>query len=97
MSPLCSRNARLEKALVGRAQWGIHPGHPRIILTSKLGSAIVVHSLRPCWTPCLSILQACHNSRADAGVMISASHREAAHVAGLARFAFTSRALPGLS
>ncbi len=29
MSPLCSRNARLEKALVGRAQWGTHPGHPR--------------------------------------------------------------------
>jgi len=29
MSPPCSRNARLEKALVGRAQWGTHPGHPR--------------------------------------------------------------------
>jgi len=29
VSPLCSRNARLEKALVGRAQWETHPGHPR--------------------------------------------------------------------
>ena len=28
MSPLCSRNARPKKALVGRAQWGTHPGHP---------------------------------------------------------------------
>jgi hypothetical protein len=26
--PLCSRNARPKKALVGRAQWGTHPGHP---------------------------------------------------------------------
>jgi hypothetical protein len=29
VSPLCSRNARSKKALVGRAQWGTHPGHPR--------------------------------------------------------------------
>ena len=29
VSPLCSRNARPQKALVGRAQWGTHPGHPR--------------------------------------------------------------------
>lgn len=29
MSPLRSRNARLEKALVGRAQWGTHLGHLR--------------------------------------------------------------------
>ena len=28
MSPLCSRNARPQKALVGRAQWGTHPDHP---------------------------------------------------------------------
>jgi hypothetical protein len=28
MSPLCSRNARPQKALVGRAQWGAHPGYP---------------------------------------------------------------------
>jgi len=28
VSPLCSRNARPKKALVGRAQWGNHPGHP---------------------------------------------------------------------
>jgi hypothetical protein len=29
MGPLCSRNARFRKTLVGRAQWGTHPGHPR--------------------------------------------------------------------
>jgi hypothetical protein len=29
VSPLCSRNARSQKTLVGRAQWGTHPGHPR--------------------------------------------------------------------
>jgi hypothetical protein len=29
VSPLCSRNARSQKALVGRAQWGTHPGLPR--------------------------------------------------------------------
>src|SRR5262245_39902991 len=28
VSPLCSRNARPPKALVGRAQRGTHPGHP---------------------------------------------------------------------
>ena len=28
MSPLCSRNARSQKTLVGRAQWGTHPSHP---------------------------------------------------------------------
>jgi hypothetical protein len=28
VSPLCSRNARSQKTLVGRAQWGTHPGHP---------------------------------------------------------------------
>ncbi len=28
VSPLCSRNARPQQALVGRAQWGTHPGHP---------------------------------------------------------------------
>jgi len=29
VSPLCSRNARSQKTLVGRAQWGTHPGHQR--------------------------------------------------------------------
>jgi len=29
VSPLCSRNARSQKTLVGRAQWGTHPGHPK--------------------------------------------------------------------
>jgi hypothetical protein len=29
VSPLCSRNARSQKTLVGRAQWGTHPGHLR--------------------------------------------------------------------
>ena len=28
MSPLCSRNARSQKTLVGRAQWGTQPDHP---------------------------------------------------------------------
>ena len=28
VSPLCSRNARSQKTLVGRAQWETHPGHP---------------------------------------------------------------------
>ena len=28
VSPLCSRNARPQKALVGRAQWGTQPSHP---------------------------------------------------------------------
>jgi hypothetical protein len=28
VSPLCSGNARSQKALVGRAQWGTRPGHP---------------------------------------------------------------------
>ncbi len=28
MSSLCSRNARSQKTLVGRAQWGTHPSHP---------------------------------------------------------------------
>jgi hypothetical protein len=28
VSPLCSRNARSQKTLVGRAQRGTHPGHP---------------------------------------------------------------------
>jgi hypothetical protein len=56
VSPLCSRNARPKKALVGRAQWGAHP----ILETrymSKLGRIIVGCSLRPCWTGFLSILR----------------------------------------
>ena len=44
MSPLCSRNARPQKALVGRAQWETHPGHPGATYTSKLGMTIIVHS-----------------------------------------------------
>jgi hypothetical protein len=28
VSPLCSRNARPKKALVGRAQWGTQPSYP---------------------------------------------------------------------
>ena len=31
VSPPCSRNARSQKTLVGRAQWGTHPGHHRIV------------------------------------------------------------------
>jgi hypothetical protein len=36
VSPLCSRNARSRTPLVGRAQWGTHPGHPRATYTSEL-------------------------------------------------------------
>jgi len=35
---LCSRNARPQKALVGRAQWGTKPGRPLAKWTSKLGT-----------------------------------------------------------
>ena len=38
---LCSRNARSRTPLVGRAQWGTHPGHPRTTYTSELGGSIV--------------------------------------------------------
>ena len=48
VSLLCSRNARSQKTLVGRAQWETHPGHPGATYTSKLGMTIVVRSLRPC-------------------------------------------------
>ena len=48
MNPLCSRNARSQKTLVGRAQWGTHPGHPRTTYTSRFGRAIFSRSLRPC-------------------------------------------------
>ena len=40
VNPLCSRNARSLKTLVGRAQWGTHPGHPWTTFTSRLGRAI---------------------------------------------------------
>ena len=60
MSPLCSRNARSQKTLVGRAQWGTHPSHPVKVYTSKLGGTILGHSLWPCWTGCLSILHTNH-------------------------------------
>jgi hypothetical protein len=47
VSPLCSRNARSQKTLVGRAQWGTHPGHQKIDnITSKLGRTIFGRSLR---------------------------------------------------
>jgi hypothetical protein len=48
MSPLCSRNARSQKTLVGRAQWRAQSGHPGRTATSKLGRAIVMCLLRPC-------------------------------------------------
>jgi hypothetical protein len=48
MSPLCSRNARSQKTLVGRAQWRAQSGYPGRTATSKLGRAIVMCSLRPC-------------------------------------------------
>ena len=44
VSLLCSRNARSQKILVGRAQWETHPGHHGATYTSKLGMTIIVHS-----------------------------------------------------
>jgi hypothetical protein len=42
---LCSRNARLRKALVGRAQWEInHPPIPEEIL-SELGGSIIYRAM----------------------------------------------------
>jgi hypothetical protein len=35
VSPLCSRNARSRTPLVGRAQWGTHPGHPANVNRKK--------------------------------------------------------------
>ena len=55
MSSLCSRNARAQKTLIGRAQWGTHLGHQKATYTSKLGVTIFGRSLRPCWTNVLSI------------------------------------------
>ena len=40
MSPLCSRNARSQKTLVGRAQWGTHPSPHRGKDTSRRGDTI---------------------------------------------------------
>jgi hypothetical protein len=48
VSPLCSRNARPRKGLVGRAQWGTHPGHPWETSKSKIRRVIASCSLRPC-------------------------------------------------
>jgi hypothetical protein len=48
VSPLCSRNARPQKALVRCAQWGTHPGHPGETSTSMFGRGIVSYLLRPC-------------------------------------------------
>ena len=47
MSSLCSRNARSQKTLVGRAQWGTDPGHHRATQMSKQGepSLVVRYSL----------------------------------------------------
>ena len=41
VSPLCSRNARSQKTLVGRAQWGTHLGHLGETSTSKLGKLLL--------------------------------------------------------
>ena len=60
MSPLCSRNARLEKALVGRAQWETHPGHPRTTQPSKLGKTHLWSLATALLTACLIILQDIH-------------------------------------
>jgi hypothetical protein len=44
VSPLCSRNARSQKTLVGRAQWGTHPGHHRECTRASLeGPSLVAH------------------------------------------------------
>ena len=53
---LCSRNARPEKALVGRAQWKIIQPPSLKEITSELGRIIFSRSLRPCWTAILKIL-----------------------------------------
>jgi hypothetical protein len=56
-TPLCSRNARSQKTLVGRAQWGTHPSHPGKTYMNTIGRGIFSHSLRPCWTICLNSLR----------------------------------------
>ena len=43
---LVSRNARAEKALIGRAQLGTHPGHPEKV--NEQAITIVSCLLRPC-------------------------------------------------
>ena len=48
MSPLCLRIARSQKTLVGRAQWGTHPGHQRTISMDKLEKTTFSGLLRPC-------------------------------------------------
>jgi hypothetical protein len=57
VSPLCSRNARPQQALVGRAQWG---GLIRVTLRvykpSQRGRTLFGRSLRPCWTTFLNSL-----------------------------------------
>ena len=47
MSPLCSRNARSQKTLVGRAQWETHPGHPWKTYMNTTGRDIFSRSLQP--------------------------------------------------
>jgi len=58
VSPLCSRNARPKKALVGRAQWGTHPDHPEQRTQASLEGSPLITRLRPCWTAFLSIPRA---------------------------------------
>jgi hypothetical protein len=62
VSPLCSRNARPQKALVGRAQWGAHPSYPWENVYEQAWRGHIFHSRRPCWTAILSILSYCGSS-----------------------------------
>ena len=55
---LCSRNARPEKALVGRAQWKINQPPSLKRERASLERSIFGRSLRPCWDVILSILLA---------------------------------------
>jgi hypothetical protein len=47
MSPLCSRNARPRKGLVGCAQWGTHRGHHGNV-NEQAWRNYCSHSLWPC-------------------------------------------------
>jgi hypothetical protein len=53
---LCSRNARPQKALVGRAQWKINQPPSLKRERASLEKSIFGRSLRPCWDVILSIL-----------------------------------------
>ena len=54
---LCSRNARPQKALVGRAQWKINQPPSLKRERASLEISIFGRSLRPCWDVILSILR----------------------------------------